>query len=434
MKEIYINKNNLCLFIMLILSIFPIINIAGFGMPILYLLIPIQLLIIFQIIFGKRKAPSISKYIILNFTLIIIEILISTFYGTVDNLNKFVFPTDIIQYIARMCIFVFFVDFLYKQKVTSEKFIRYTLIVFNIGMLIGFLQWIKWPGRELLVRLYPFKDGVAQLEHLSRNLSGIRIHGIAQHATANGGLAVFFFIFGYGIYRYYGRHKKLSIFLMGLCLINIFASQSRGGQMTLVFALILMYFMDIYITRKSIKNTVYIIIIIILGFTIFKFMYENGNSIIEKAVYRWQVLFETNGGNRVEQAYYFLNDIRSIPDFIFGLSKQIVNLSSYSYGVEIEPINIFITYGILGFLLHFILIISLIIYIFKRIRKCIGNKDCLALMVISFIGLASYQVFSVCHYFFREIRIGLFPWIIIGATIGLYESKIKNIVSKRREE
>jgi hypothetical protein len=35
-------------------------------------------------------------------------------------------------------------------------------------------------------------------------------------------------------------------------------------------------------------------------------------------------------------------------------------------------------------------------------------------------------VFSVAYYFFREIRVGLFPWILMGASIGVYEKHKKD--------
>jgi len=41
------------------------------------------------------------------------------------------------------------------------------------------------------------------------------------------------------------------------------------------------------------------------------------------------------------------------------------------------------------------------------------------------VSLLSYQVFSVGYFFFREIRIGLFPWILMGVTVGVYEKFIK---------
>ena len=126
---------------------------------------------------------------------------------------------------------------------------------------------------------------------------------------------------------------------------------------------------------------------------------------------------------RINQAIYFISKLETIGDYLFGFSKQVINKSAYSFGVEIEPVNIFITYGALGFILQYTLVIMLLVYFIRNIKKSIHDKTSLTLMVASFVGLFSYQVFSIAYYFFREIRVGLFPWILMGVTIGVYERK-----------
>lgn len=55
-----------------------------------------------------------------------------------------------------------------------------------------------------------------------------------------------------------------------------------------------------------------------------------------------------------------------------------------------------------------------------------------ALLVASFVGLFSYQVFSVGYYFFREINVGLFPWILMGVAIGVCERvRLDKVIEQR---
>jgi len=420
-----IKTNNLIIFLVLIMAILPSINL-GFGMPVLYLLLPICFFIFILIIIGLIKTPKILKIIICLFLLIIVEIFISTMYGTITTLNKFIFPTDAIQYIARLLCLTVFILMFYKGKVSTDTFIKYFLIVLNIGMLIGILQWIPWPGRELLVKIYPFREGAEQLSQLNRPLHLIRIHGIAQHATANGGLATFFFIFGYSVFKYYKKYRFSSIILMVFSIVNVFASQARAGILALAFSFIFFYFINMYISRRSFKPTLYMITSLLIILFVFVVMYNNGNPIVNHMVYRWVNLFESKGGGRVNQAKYFFSLLKSPMGYIFGLSKQVVNQSAISYGVEIEPINIFITYGAIGFILQYSLVGILLIYFLRRMRRCINNKACLTLLVASFVGLFSYQIFSVAYFFFREIRVGLFPWILMGVAIGVYEKYKKD--------
>lgn len=420
-----IKTNNLIIFIVLFLAIIPVVNL-GFEMPVLYLLLPIYLFIFILVMIGFIKIPKILKIIIYIFLLIIIEIFISTMYGTITVLNKFVFPTDSIQYIARLLFLTVFVLIFYKGKVSTNSFIKYFLIILNIGMLIGILQWIPWPGRELLIKIYPFRDGAEQLSQLNRPLHLIRVHGVSQHATANGGLAAFFFIFGYSVFKYYKKYRLLSLILMMFSIINVFASQARAGILALVFSFVLFYFISMYVSRRSFKPTLYMISALVIIIFVFVILYNNGNPIINQMVYRWMDLFESKGGGRTDQAKYFFSFLNSPMDYIFGLSKQVVNKSAISYGVEIEPINIFITYGAMGFIIQYSLVAILLLYFLRRMRRCIDNKACLTLLIASFVGLFSYQIFSVAYYFFREIRVGLFPWILMGVAIGAYEKYKKD--------
>src|SRR5665648_39595 len=93
---------------------------------------------------------------------------------------------------------------------------------------------------------------------------------------------------------------------------------------------------------------------------IFYFLYDAGNPYIVLNYNRWLNLFETGGGARATtQPQYFFSIMES-SDYFFGLSKPIINRSAISYGVEIEPLNIFITYGPIGLILQYILVAFLL--------------------------------------------------------------------------
>lgn len=428
-----ININKIILFNILLMSILPVIKMYWFTLPVLYMLIPLETIILVLIILGKISIPKTAKTIILIFTLIFIEILLSAFAGSVSTFNEFIFPTDSIQYVARFLIFLSFIVFFFHGKFSAESFIKYFLISLNLGMLIGLMQWFPWPGREFFIKLYPFREGIEQLSHLSRSLSGIRVHGLAQMATANGGLATFFFVFALSVFKYYKKHKILAIILMVLAVINVFASQARAGILALVFALLLFYIIDFYINRKSLKPAISLSLSSLIVGLVLWVLYKIENPIVLRMIYRWEVLFETNGGARVDQVEYFLSLIDSGRKFMFGLSKPVVNESMMSYGVEIEPVYIFVLYGFLGVLLQYFLVVFLTIYFIRKLRDSVHNPAILSLLVASLIGLLSYQMFSVAYYFFREVRVGLFPWILMGVTIGAYERyKIFRVISREK--
>ena len=307
------------------------------------------------------------------------------------------------------------------------------MLMLILGMSIGILQLIPWPGREFLNVSYPFREGDLQLAHLNRPLHLIRVHGFAQFATANGGIASFALVFGYCVKKYYKEYKTLSLLLIVLSVINIFISQARAGMLAAVFSIFLLYLVNMKYERKGLKPTIYILALIsFLGVVVY-YLYNSGNPYVILTYDRWLNLFEAGGGARATtQPQYFFSIMES-SDYLFGLSKPIINRSAISYGVEIEPLNIFVTYGAVGFLLQYTLTVFLLRYFFKRISGKTEDKAVLTLIIASFVGLFGYQIFSVAYFFFREIRIGLFPWVLMGVTIGLYERYKVSSMSNKTE-
>lgn len=431
--KLTINKNNLILFLVLSMLILPIMSFFGFGMPVIYLLTPIGVVILLFIFFGWIKIPRVVKPLIVIWVLIIIQIIVTTLYSTVNKLGYFVFPTDVTQYVVRFVFFITFIVLAYKGKIDKDKFIKYFMLILILGMSIGVLQLIPWPGREFLNVLYPFREGDLQLAHLNRPLHLIRVHGFAQHATANGGIASFALVFGYSVKKYYKEYKTLSLLLIVLSVINIFISQARAGMLATGFSVFLLYLVNLKYEKKGLKPTFYILTLISLLGIVLYYLYNTGNPYVVLTYDRWLNLFETGGGARATtQPQYFFSIMES-SDYLFGLSKPIINRSAISYGIEIEPLNIFVTYGAVGFVLQYTLIVFLLRYFLKKISKKTKDKAVLTLIIASFVGLFGYQIFSVAYFFFREIRIGLFPWVLMGVTIGLYERYKLSSMSNKTE-
>ncbi|TWT07040.1 hypothetical protein FQV26_04290 [Planococcus sp. CPCC 101016] len=434
MNDYTINLNKVTLFFVLFLSILPFLNIGSFGVPVLYLLTPIGMFILLILLLGKIAIPYVLKPILIICGMIVLEVFLSAFYGSVSAFGTFKFPTDSIQYIVRFLFLISFSIIFYKNKVDAKVFIKYFLIVANIGMLIGVLQWIPWAGRLFLVEMYPFTKVDIQLAHLDRSLHAIRVHGIAQFATANGGLATFFFIFAYSVYKYSSHYKLLSISLIFLSILNIVTSQARAGMLALVFAVILLYLIDVYIYKKSFKPTIYFSVLIIVVYAFGYSLYQAGNEFVETIVFRWTELFKTNGGERTDQIEYGISLLDSPMDYLFGLSKVFQSQGDLNFFIEVEPVNILVLYGAIGFFFQYSLILFISMYFLKNIKRNINNKEVLVLIIASLVGLLSYQVFSTGYYFYREIRVGLFPWILMGVAIGVNEMYKKEEISANQKK
>lgn len=421
MNIIKFKLKELMFFIFLSLSILPIINIRGFDVPVLFLFIPFGFFVLLLVLLGRIKIPKINKIIILFFLMITLEIFLSTFIGTLTAFNRLIFPNDVIQYIARLLCFLTFSIIFYYGKIDVRTFIRFFLIILIVAMTIGVFQWLSWPGQQFFINLYPFRDGSLQLSQLDRALHSLRVHGFAQHATANGGIAMFAFVFAYSVLTYYKKYRGLSIFLIVLTIINVLASQARAGLAALVFSMILLYIVRVYINRKSFKPTIKLLFTLFLTSIVGYFLYIRDNPFVTQLVYRWEALFETSGGGRTDQIEYGFSLMTTPYDYLFGISRAYQSHSRIPFHLEVEPINIMVLYGFSGFLLQYFLILFILWYLFKNLRGALNNPKITAIVVASFVSLASYQVFSLGYFFFREIRIGLIPWILIGVTIGVVE-------------
>jgi hypothetical protein len=209
--------------------------------------------------------------------------------------------------------------------------------------------------------------------------------------------------------------------LMVAPLVNVVASQARAGMLALAFSVLAFYFIKVYISGKSLRPTITLLLSIFLLFIFTYIMFVIENPFIVQMVYRWGSLLESGGGARIDQIRYGLELLADSNNYFFGISRVFQSYSGLAFHLEVEPVNIFVLYGLFGFVLQYSLILYLLRYFMKSARVAKNNPEIASLMVASFVGLLSYQVFSLGYFFFREIRIGLIPWILLGVTIGLYE-------------
>lgn len=425
--QLSIPKQNILISFILFLTLLPVQNLLGFDIPVVYTLMIFLVFLLLLIPMRKVNITKFPKFIMLLFLLIILEIILSTYVSTIRHFNEFYFPNDIIHYFARLLMFIYFVIKLYNIKIKATFFIKVFLITLTLGMSIGLLQWLPWPGNVYFLKMYPFKDGSLQLSLIGKELSFVRIHGWAQHATANGGLAMLSFVFAISNYLYGKAFKKLSILLMVFSIVNIIISQARAGLLALLFSILFMYLIHLVISRKKIISSLKYIVILFLSALFIRLLYVNNNPYIERIIFRWNALFESSGGARVNQMEYALSLINTPMDFLLGISRAVQSNSFNYYHIESEPVNTFVLTGFIGFLLHYGLVLILFLYFFRNIRrfKSSNNKNLVVLLTSSIVILASYQVFSVAFFFFREARVGLIPWILMGATVGYVELQKK---------
>lgn len=429
-KEIKIST--IVISVLLILGIIPATNFAGFTLPFQYLMIPVLLFTFLGALYNKKNIPKVAKNLFVLWLLIIFEVLFSGIFSPLYNLGNFYFPREIIQYVARFLFFATFIIVFYNYKIEIKNFMYIFAGILSLGMLVGVIQFFNFGSISNLFReIYSFSD--THLNYMMRdNYASKRISGVAHHATANGGIASFTLIIIISLYLFHKKRFFLTSIGVFLVLFNVVVSQARMGYLTVAFSIVVFYFVYNRIYRKGIRSTLLLtaLVSIITG-TIY-WLYQKGNAFITQAVFRWERLEQQidAGENRVGQIYYALEQLNNPFEYLFGISRGVQNTMT-SFYIEVEPVNIFVLYGAIGFILQYSLILILLIYFYKNMTVVKNYPILLAMVVASFVGLLSYQFFSAAYFFFRETYVGLFPWILMGACIGAVE-RFKKTTFERR--
>ncbi|GAA5417988.1 hypothetical protein Pryu01_03066 [Paraliobacillus ryukyuensis] len=424
-----INIKQTMIAFILFLGILPAPLFLGLTLPWQYSLLPIFVFVLLFVLFDWIKIPKIAKYLIALWIAIIAEIIFSGVFSPLLLLGKFNFPTESANYIARLLYFATFIVIFYKHKIDLKRFMNTFVVILLFGMGIGVLQFLDWYGSGLFRELYTFSD--SHLEVMNRSVGAYkRISGVANFATATGGIAAFTLVLVLSMRLFNKNNFIFTMLGVILTLFNVVTAQARMGYLTVVFSFVIFYFVYNYVRRSGIvwlKSTLLISTVLILTGILTYWLYERGNLFVERAVYRWQALGDVigSGGNRIAQIERAFSLMDTPWEWLFGISRG-VQQSFDSLFIEVEPVSIFILYGGIGFTLIYSLVLFLLVYFWKNIKLVKGDTILLTMVVSSFIGLLCYVFFSGAYWFFREVYVGIFPWIFMGASIGALERYKKN--------
>ncbi|WP_353894435.1 hypothetical protein PRVXH_001238 [Proteinivorax hydrogeniformans] len=417
------NHNSLT--ILLLLLIPPSMIILGYNIPVIYFLMPIFAFVFIAIVAGWIKKPKITRVFIALWGLIICQVLISGILGPIVLLDVFSFPNEVLQYVTRFLVFVGLIAIIYNSKISESYFIKIFSVVSLTAMAVGILQWIPWIGQEFMLRSYAMVDREIGISQVGTLVS--RVPGIARHATSTGGLAAFIFMFSLSMLLTKNRYWMFGIVGIVFSILNLIAAQARGGMLAVAVTFMVIYFVDGISKRKIKANLLKMLLVITVVLSLLVFLYNQGNPHVVQGYDRWGRLFDqiADGGNRYSQITRGLSLLDSPYTYIFGVSRGFQVL--YGFMLEVEFLNILVLYGLSGFVLQYGLVLFLLYYFYKNLRLVAKNNTIYTLTLASFSGLFSYQVFSTAYYFFREINVGLYPWVFFGITIGLIERYKRNI-------
>lgn len=424
MRDIQINVGQLVIFFILGLGILPATSLAGIALPMQYTLLPIFALIVMLIFMKKYNVPIKSKKFIFLWTLIVVHVIFTGTFSPMLELNSFNLPTESANFIARFLFFCTFIILFYNYRIKLKTFMGVFIFVLCLGMFIAVFQFFNWAGSDFFRSAYSTTEHLLNQMYLD-NPASRRVSGMANFATATGGIAAFLGIMVLSMHFFYRKRRLLTIIGLSLAFFNVVVAQARMGYLTVAFSLILLFFVYNIVYKngfKFIKSTFGFVSITAIASALIYWLYQSGNSFVTQAVYRWEALGQQidAGGNRVGQIEPALAQIDHPFNFLFGISRGVQETLGGVH-MEIEPLSIFVLYGAVGFVLIYSLSAMLLYYFYKNMKLVKGKPILLAMTVASFVGLLSYLFFSGAYWFWREVYVGLYPWILMGATIGAIE-------------
>src|SRR5690625_4130135 len=414
-----------------ICAILPSLSVGGFRTPVLYL--PLPLLLLFTLMMAgsidRVKMPRNLRNFTFLWSLIIVEVLLSGVFGAPMQGYSSRFPVEVIQYIARATYFTAFALWSYRGELGARQLLVSFHIIMLFAMTLGLLQYVPWGGEGVLAKAYTYTERYVETS-TRQSLLAKRVPGMAGHPTSNGGLAAFAFVIGIRSLLFNKRRMVVSGTLALLAIMNTVFSHARMGYLTIFAVMPVFYVMWSHITGRHLRvGCKFLGVVTAIGGVLIA-LYRYEQPWIMRAYQRWHALADqiAVGGNRIGQVQVISEHLTGMYTYLFGISR-VAQSAIGVFHVEVEPFNILMLYGVLGFMLQYGLVVGLLIYFARRVR-CFRHQPALgAAVLISFVALFGYQIFSLAYFFFRETAVGALPWIFMGATVGLIERqrRIKDI-------
>lgn len=352
------------------------------------------------------------------------------FYGLLQSfsyLGVISFPSELWQYIKRIVCFLIAVNVFYNMS-NEQKNKALTLVLLAIFMyfLVGVLQFF---GFDILTSIYGRTDKQIELGLYTNHQR--RIFGVAGLSNAWGGLSVFMFFATIGLvslkkmYADISKVVQILIYLIYIVAVfNIFGSGSRGAWISFAAGVIVFYLMMLPSLKwKNLLILPAVFIILAVSLFILNTYFEER---IAFMLFRFDALTETSGGGRDQQIMSGLSLINGWYEWLAGVSNVAQRTLGQSFGIESEPFNILVNYGVIGFALVYLTILNIIVVFRKLYNRPVSLSYNRLLYVSMFVSIFCYMLFSAGYFYFAELIVGIFSWLVYGAVIGVGLAQLRD--------
>lgn len=343
-----------------------------------------------------------------------------------DFFDKFYFPTEMWQYAKRMLYFTVAYYISRRDIITSRIFFEILILSLLLIELVGIIQIYSTSFGHYLASFYTRTD--AQLILLiERSHSAKRIFGVAGFSNAWGAFSVFAFCVSTSslfLKKTSGYreifHFVSSILLLCFSLLNIWFSSSRGAILALLFVIISLVIITFFTSGKSI-NILLKCFSLFLLLSVFGWIYlhyfDQGR--LNTIIYRFNTLYITLGGARVDQILLSLSLLTGPYELFFGIGNLAQRTYGVSFGAESEPFFLLINYGITGFFLRYLLIFFIAKHAYHILANYQYHNTNYPLALAALLSFVGYLSFSFTYFFFHELYIGTMPWLLFGWVYGI---------------
>jgi len=407
-------------FVLLLFSnLVPRLNIAGVRVGVEDVLTLLSLLLFINLFIDNIRHNKSVALITLPLCIFVGIFMMYGMLQSLSYLGEVKVPSELWQYIKRIiCFLIATIALLNATEQQKSNFVSLVLIAIFIYLFIGILQIV---GFEALSEVYGRTD--KQISTALYNNHQQRIYSIAGFSTAWGGVSVFMFFVTFGLVslkKMYAQPSRVLLFasylIYVMAIINIIASGSRGAWISTFFGLVLFYFLMIPSLKwKSFAIALFsLFLLYVVFFTLNTYFPEK----LEFMLYRFNLLGDTGGGGRDSQIDVGLGLLTTWYEWLAGISNANQRVFGQSFGIESEPFNIFVNYGLIGSVLIYLTIVNLICVYNSLFNKpsLLGYNRLLYASIVS--AILSYILFSFGYFYFAELIVGTFSWVVFGVLVG----------------
>jgi len=358
--------------------------------------------------------------------------LILVVYGMVFSLlnnwfymGELLLPTHMWQYVKRAVYFGLPFYFGYRQTLPARRLYDLLLWFLLIACAIGVLQSIPTLNiGDSLVALYARSDQQFYLT-AERLFSNKQVIGIAGFATAWGGFAMFALAFAFaaiaigfrgGAKSIWGLHKReiLLVFLAGFNLMMAGSRVALAAALVVVVSGASLLFLQGGKPRQKRRAIALVLGLGVLIGVATTFFPERASFLTD----RFDALVHADriGAARGAQVEAALGLLRDVSAWLLGVGHTAQKRFAVSWGTEIEMIYLLVSYGVLGLVLHYLLLWISAYHGLGVMRR--DDPYAAVLGYCAVLAVIGYVVFSLGYFFFRELKVGAFPWILFGWVAG----------------